>query len=196
MTAQFLPPDRCSSGALAYHGAMKLIVERGDITKFTGDAIVNAANTSLLGGGGVDGAIHRAAGPDLLAECQVVRNRQGGCQVGAAVITGSGRLPARFVIHTVGPTWIDGEHNEPQLLAYAYRSSLTIAAENNLQSLAFPNISTGVYRFPKEQAAKIAITTVREFALAESHVIKAVTFMCFDDKNYQIYCELLGAVGD
>ncbi len=164
---------------------MKLIVEQGDITKFTGDAIVNAANTSLLGGGGVDGAIHRAAGPNLLAECRRIRDRQGGCQVGEAVITGAGDLPTRFVIHTVGPTWVDGKHQEPQLLANAYRNSLALAEKNDVRTLAFPNISTGVYRFPKHLAVKIALQTVQEFPAT---TVEAVTFICFDAKNFQLYC--------
>ena len=174
-----------------YHGGMELNVEQSDITTFTGDAIVNAANTSLLGGGGVDGAIHRAAGPELLAECRVIRARQGGCPVGQAVITGAGRLPTRFVIHTVGPTWVDGRHDEPRLLANAYRASLQRAVENNVQSLAFPNISTGVYRFPKQLAAEIALRTVMDFSLS-AQLPTTVTFVCFDEENYHIYRELLG----
>lgn len=174
-----------------YHGDMELNVEKSDITTFAGDAIVNAANTSLLGGGGVDGAIHRAAGPELLAECHMIRARQGGCPVGQAVITGAGRLPTQFVIHTVGPTWVDGKYNESKLLADAYRNSLQLAVENNVRSLAFPNISTGIYRFPKQLAAEIALRTVKEFSLS-AQLPTTVTFVCFDEENYQIYRELLG----
>ncbi|MBS1566281.1 MAG: O-acetyl-ADP-ribose deacetylase [Bacteroidetes bacterium] len=136
---------------------------QGDITKIAADAIVNAANTSLLGGGGVDGAIHRAGGKAILDDCIRIRNKQGGCAVGGAVITTAGLLPAKFVIHTVGPTWNGGKSHEEELLASAYRSSLDLAAANSVKTIAFPNISTGIYRFPKDKAAAIAVNTVKAF---------------------------------
>jgi O-acetyl-ADP-ribose deacetylase (regulator of RNase III) len=165
---------------------------QGDITRIPADAIVNAANTSLLGGGGVDGAIHRAGGAAILEECVKIRNRQGGCKTGEAVITTAGRLPARFVIHAVGPVWNQGKSNEEQLLANAYTNSLKLALENKVQSIAFPNISTGIYHFPKQLAAEIAIATVKQF-LRTTEVIKKVIFVCFDDENYGIYHAILNA---
>lgn len=163
---------------------------KGDITKLEIDALVNAANTSLLGGGGVDGAIHRAGGNAILEDCQKIRNKQGGCKVGEAVITTAGKLPAKFVIHTVGPVWIGGDSNEEILLSSAYLNSLKLAIENKISSLAFPNISTGIYKFPKEKAAKIAIQTVVDF-LDTTDKIEKVIFVCFDDENYNIYKEYL-----
>jgi O-acetyl-ADP-ribose deacetylase (regulator of RNase III) len=169
-------------------GRIKLV--QGDITKIKADAIVNAANTSLLGGGGVDGAIHRAGGKAILEECIQIRNRQGGCKTGEAVITTGGNLPARYVIHTVGPVYSSGDKGEDALLASAYLNSLKLAAENDLETIAFPNISTGIYHFPKKIAAAIAIKTVRDF-LVDNESIKQVTFVCFDDENYGIYTNLL-----
>jgi O-acetyl-ADP-ribose deacetylase (regulator of RNase III) len=163
---------------------------QGDITKIKTDAIVNAANTSLLGGGGVDGAIHKAGGKKILDECQKIRSKQGGCKVGEAVITTAGKLPAKFVIHAVGPVWNNGKSNEEKLLALAYYNSLKVALENQVQSIAFPNISTGIYRFPKQKAAEIAIATVSEF-LATTEIIKKVFFICFDSENYYIYSDIL-----
>lgn len=163
---------------------------RGDITKIQADAIVNAANTSLLGGGGVDGAIHRAGGPAILEECMMIRARQGGCPVGEAVITTAGNLPAKYVIHTVGPVWPGGNNNEEQLLRNAYHNSLLLAVEYKLETIAFPNISTGVYHFPKPLAAEIAVTTVKEFMRTDKG-IKKVIFVCFDEENYLLYEELL-----
>lgn len=162
----------------------------GDITKITVDAIVNAANSTLLGGGGVDGAIHRAGGRTILDECMKIVERQGGCRTGEAVITTAGKLPARYVIHTVGPVWHGGMSNEDQLLANAYTSSLRLAAENGAKTVAFPNISTGVYGFPKERAAKIAIEAVRKF-LKSDKSLSEVVFVCFDRENYGIYERLL-----
>ncbi|NIG52362.1 O-acetyl-ADP-ribose deacetylase [Chitinophaga sp. Cy-1792] len=157
-------------------------VVKGDITKVAVDAIVNAANSSLMGGGGVDGAIHRAGGPEILEDCRQIVARQGGCKTGDAVITRAGRLPARHVIHTVGPVWQSGEKNEPALLASCYRKSLELAAGNELKSIAFPNISTGIYHFPKDQAARIAMETVVAF-LEKGSSINEVIFVCFDEEN-------------
>ncbi|WP_093207993.1 O-acetyl-ADP-ribose deacetylase [Siphonobacter aquaeclarae] len=165
-------------------------VLKGDITKIAVDAIVNAANTSLLGGGGVDGAIHRAGGSAILEECRKIRNRQGGCKVGEAVITTAGKLPAKFVIHAVGPVWTNGHSNEEHLLSSAYLNSLLLAADHSVRTIAFPNISTGIYRFPKEKAAEIAVRTVRGF-LAENREIARVVFVCFDDENYALYAGLI-----
>ena len=163
---------------------------QGDITKIKVDAIVNAANTSLLGGGGVDGAIHRAGGGSILAECEKIRSKQGGCKVGEAVITTAGKLPSNYVIHTVGPVWNNGKNNEEGLLACAYLISLNLAVNHQVKSIAFPNISTGIYHFPKQKAAEIAIKTVSDF-LATNRQIEKVIFFCFDDENYKIYTGLL-----
>ena len=166
-----------------------LNVIQGDITKLAVDAIVNAANSSLLGGGGVDGAIHRAGGAEILEACRQIRNRQGGCKTGEAVITTGGMLKAKYVIHAVGPVWQGGSNQESQLLSNAYRNALTLAAANNCTTVAFPNISTGIYGFPKEEAAKIAIDTVKDFL--ETTPSFEVTFCCFDVENYSIYQRLL-----
>ncbi len=165
---------------------IKIKILQGDITKMQVDAIVNAANSSLLGGGGVDGAIHRAGGKSILDECIKIREKQGGCEVGEAVITTAGNLPSKFVIHTVGPIWKSGTMGEPELLANAYKNSLQLAVEHQVETIAFPNISTGVYHFPKDKAAQIAIETVLEF-LEMNQGIKEVVFVCFDEENYKIY---------
>lgn len=162
----------------------------GDITKIAVDAIVNAANSTLLGGGGVDGAIHRAGGKSVLDECMRIVERQGGCPPGEAVITMAGKLPARHVIHTVGPVWHGGMNNEDQLLTNAYNNSLRLAVENGAKTVAFPNISTGVYCFPKERAARIAIEAVRKF-LKSDKTLNEVVFVCFDRENFEIYERLL-----
>ncbi|HTX87600.1 MAG TPA: O-acetyl-ADP-ribose deacetylase [Bacteroidales bacterium] len=162
----------------------RIRIIRGDITTLKTDAIVNAANRSLLGGGGVDGAIHRAAGPELLDACRKLN----GCPTGEAKITPGFRLPARFVIHTVGPVWSGGQHRENDLLASCYRRSLELAAQNGCRSVAFPNISTGIYGFPKKEAARIAIGTVKEY-LKENPVPESVEFVCFDEENARIYEE-------
>ncbi|MPN57698.1 O-acetyl-ADP-ribose deacetylase [bioreactor metagenome] len=154
------------------------------------DAIVNAANTSLLGGGGVDGAIHKAGGKAILEDCQKIRSKQGGCKVGEAVITTAGKLPAKFVIHTVGPVWNNGKNNEENLLSSAYRNSLKLALENSIHTISFPNISTGIYKFPKTKAAIIAIQTVSDF-LTKTDKIEKVIFVCFDEENYKIYSDLI-----
>ncbi|NLW28068.1 O-acetyl-ADP-ribose deacetylase [Acetivibrio saccincola] len=167
---------------------MKVI--KGDITKIETDAIVNAANNSLLGGGGVDGAIHRAGGKEILEECIKIREKQGGCRTGEAVITTAGKLKAKYVIHTVGPVWKGGENNEKELLRKCYYNSLKLAVENNVKRIAFPNISTGVYRFPKDLAAEIAINEVVNF-LQKDTSITEVIFVCFDDENYKIYLDYI-----
>ncbi len=159
---------------------------QGDITKLKVDAIVNAANPSLLGGGGVDGAIHHAAGPGLLEVCQLL----GGCKTGEAKITRGYKLPAQFVIHTVGPVWGVGDRNEAALLASCYRKSLAQATVHDCKTVAFPNISTGIYHFPKELAAEIAITEVKNY-LAANAVPAKVIFACYDDENFAIYQALL-----
>lgn len=160
---------------------MSIKAVKADITKLQTDAIVNAANNTLLGGGGVDGAIHRAAGPQLLAECRTLN----GCETGQARITKGYNLPAKYVIHTVGPVWYGGEQGEPQLLADAYRNSLRLAAEHNLKSVAFPAISTGVYGYPKEEAAHIAIDTIREFLKGYDMEVILTAFSDGDLKRYE-----------
>ena len=159
---------------------------RGDITKLKVDAIVNAANKTLLGGGGVDGAIHSAAGPQLLEECKKLN----GCETGQAKITSAYALPASYVIHTVGPVWKGGKRNEESLLRNSYLNSLSLANIYGIVSIAFPNISTGVYEFPKTLAARIAITAVKDF-LSENKLPKEVFLVCFDDENYRYYMDLL-----
>lgn len=161
---------------------------KGDITKIEVDAVVNAANSSLLGGGGVDGAIHRAGGAVILEECKEIRNRQGKCKTGEAVVTSAGNLPAKYVIHTVGPIWNGNEQKSSQLLANCYRNSLQLAESLGVKTISFPNISTGVYRFPKELAAKIAIEEVQNF---KSDIIEKVIFVCFDDENVEVYKKFL-----
>ncbi|MFV0420408.1 MAG: O-acetyl-ADP-ribose deacetylase [Dysgonomonas sp.] len=162
---------------------IKLI--KDDITTVEVDAIVNAANSSLLGGGGVDGAIHRKGGVQILEECKAIRN------TGEAVYTSAGLLPAKYVIHTVGPVWNGGGRNERKLLSDCYANSLRLANQLAAKSIAFPNISTGVYHFPKKEAAEIAIQTVKSFIEKENKTIEEIIFVCFDDENYALYKELL-----
>ena len=165
----------------------RIRLERGDITRLAVDAIVNAANSSLLGGGGVDGAIHRAAGPDILAECRSI----GGCPPGEARLTRGYRLPAGHVIHTVGPIWQGGNHNEREVLANCYGSCLAIASERRFREIAFPAISTGVYGFPKEEAARIAVASVRAH-LAKHKPPEKIIFVCFDERTVEAYRQALG----
>lgn len=167
---------------------MQIEIIKGDITTIKVDAIVNAANTSLLGGGGVDGAIHRKGGNLILQECQEIRNRQGGCKVGDSVITSAGNLPSNKVIHTVGPRWNEGNSSEDGKLESCYLTSLQIAEDNQLHTIAYPSISTGFYKFPKERAAKIAIQTVKKW---KGNSVKKVIFVCFEDENYGIYNRLI-----
>jgi O-acetyl-ADP-ribose deacetylase len=170
----------------------KITLIKGDITQLSVDAIVNAANTSLLGGGGVDGAIHRQGGPKILAECMLIRNKQGGCKTGEAVITTAGNLKARFVVHTVGPVWNGGHLGEADMLTNAYHNSLRLAVQYGVRTIAFPNISTGIYHFPKDMAAHLAVETVREF-VKDNIAIEEVIFCCFDDDNYRMYQTILNA---
>jgi O-acetyl-ADP-ribose deacetylase (regulator of RNase III) len=163
----------------------KLTVLKGDITKVTADAIVNAANSSLLGGGGVDGAIHRAGGAAILEECRKIIARQGGCKTGEAVITSAGNLHAKYVIHTVGPVWNGGQKNEAQKLAACYAHSLQLAVDHDCQTIAFPCISTGVYGYPLAQAAKVAVDTVSAFVFHAPQITKVI-FVCFDEENFTL----------
>lgn len=167
----------------------RIEIVKGDITKLKVDAIVNAANSSLLGGGGVDGAIHRAAGPELLTECKALN----GCKTGEAKITKGYNLPAKFVIHTVGPVWDGGNNNEDELLRNCYLNSLKLAIQNQIKTLAFPAISTGVYRFPLERAVKIAIKTVKDF-LSNDDSLEKVIFVCFDENTETIYKRALSNI--
>jgi len=164
----------------------KIDIIRGDITEVDVDAIVNAANTTLLGGGGVDGAIHRAAGPELLAECRTL----GGCQPGEAKLTQGYRLPARFVIHTVGPVWTGGKGGEPQILANCYRNSLQLAVKNRIKTIAFPAISCGAYGYPISEAARIAVETTREFLATDTNIDKVI-FVVASDEILRAYRALL-----
>ena len=169
---------------------MKIHLIKGDITKLHVDAIVNAANNSLTDGAGVNGAIHKAGGPQIVKECTEIRSKQGGCKTGEAVITSAGNLPSKYIIHTVGPVWHGGNNNEEALLANAYDNSLQLAAQCNIRSIAFPNISTGIFGFPKDRAASIAVSTVKKFT-AEYLSVADVYFICYDEENFLIYEQLL-----
>ena len=167
-------------------GTTEIVLKRGDITEEVVDVIVNAANSSLLGGGGVDGAIHRSGGPAILEECREIRARQGGCPTGEAVITGAGRLKARRVVHAVGPVWRGGDAGEPEYLRSAYANSLTLAAENGAETIAFPSISTGVYGYPIEKAARVALGAAREWA-SERDDLQEIRFILFSEEDLEAY---------
>lgn len=170
---------------------MELALWQGDITKFAADAIVNAANSQLLGGGGVDGAIHRAGGPSIMAELDVIRARTGGCPTGSAVLTGAGKLPARYVLHAVGPVYRDGKQGEPELLASCYRTCLQLAQDNGARTVSFPSISTGVYGYPLEAAARIAVCEVRAFFERPDCRVERVTLVVFDRAALEAYERVL-----
>lgn len=173
---------------------VKLSLIRGDITRQATEAIVNAANPGLMGGGGVDGAIHRAGGPAILAECQQIVSKQGRLPTGKAVMTTGGNLKAKFVIHTVGPIWYGGNKGEAELLVSAYRESLKLATENNLTSISFPSLSTGAYGYPVAEAAKVAIKTVVSFLKEQKTSIKEVVFVLFDSFTFENYASALSEV--
>ena len=177
-----------------HFGGRRVHLVGGDITKESADAIVNAANPSLLGGGGVDGAIHRAGGPAILAECRAIRAGQGRCPAGEAVITTGGRLAARFVIHAVGPVWRGGNRREPEILASCYRNALHLAAGKKLQSVAFPSVSTGAYGYPVREAASVALSTVAIFLATEKEAPALVRFVLFDEGTLRAYGEVLASL--
>ena len=177
----------------------RIVLVKGDITEYPADVIVNAANSSLLGGSGVDGAIHRKGGKEIIEDCMKIRDSQGKCNVGEAVITRAGNMPFKNVIHTVGPVWQSGKNNEAKLfseklLKKAYISSLELVEKNKLKNISFPNISTGVYRFPKDLAAKTAINAVAKY-LEKNDFIEKVNFVCFENENFEIYRKLLEEKG-
>ena len=171
----------------------KITVMHGDIIGLAVDAIVNAANSSLLGGGGVDGAIHRAGGPKILEECREIIAKQGSCRAGEAVITTGGNLPAKYVIHTVGPVWKGGKHQEAEKLSNCYRNSLELAVKHGIETIAFPKISTCVFGYPKAKAAEIAVNTVKEY-LKRNDKLEKVYFVCFDEENFKLYTDLLNKI--
>ena len=177
------------STSITVNGTSLTLIQ-GDITEQETDAIANAANNSLLGGGGVDGAIHRAGGPQILEECIKIREKQSGCDTGEAVITTGGNLAAKYVIHTVGPIWRGGDENEPNLLANCYNNSLRLAVENGIKTISFPSISTGVYGYPVEKAASVALRAVTEF-LQNDNSLHEVIFVLYDKWTYQAYEEAL-----
>lgn len=168
----------------------KIELCRGDITDLTVDVIVNAANSSLKAGGGVDGAIHRKGGEQIARECQAIRDQIGSLPTGEAVITSAGKLQAKYIVHTVGPVWIGGRYNEPELLKNCYINSIRLAIEHGAKSIAFPNISTGAYSYPKLKAAKLVLETVRAF-IAENDALEKIIFCCFDESNYRLYRDLI-----
>lgn len=170
---------------------MKIDLQKGDITKLSAEAIVNAANSSLMGGGGVDGAIHRAGGSAILEECKLWVQQNGPLPAGKAMLTTAGNMPSKYVIHTVGPIWKNGLKNEDALLADCYINALHLCLENDIRTVAFPNISTGVYGYPKQEAAEVAVTTIQNFLSSLERQFRVV-FVCFDNENYHIYQRLLG----
>jgi len=172
-----------------------ILLKRGDITHERVDVIVNAANSGLLGGGGVDGAIHRAGGPKILEECRKIRDLQGGCPTGEAVITGAGNLHAKYVVHTVGPVWQGGGEGEPELLRSAYWNSLKLAAEHDAETIAFPSISTGVYGYSVEAAANVAITAVRDWD-SEDKSVREIRFVLFSDEDLAVYKKVAASLGE
>jgi O-acetyl-ADP-ribose deacetylase (regulator of RNase III) len=176
-------------------GLTAIVLKQGDITREAVDVIVNAANSSLLGGGGVDGAIHRAGGPQILEECRQIVARQGGCPTGEAVITGAGRLDARHVVHTVGPVWRGGHSGEPDLLASAYRNSLTLAAAHGGRTIAFPAISAGIYGYPLDRAASLALGVARDYALAKDDFAE-IRFVLFSAETFAAFAAALDALPD
>lgn len=171
-----------------YYNNTKILLIHGDITEQDTEAIVNAANSSLMGGGGVDGAIHRAGGPKILEECIEIRRKQGKCPPGEAVITSGGNLKAKYVIHTVGPIWYGGEKDEPKLLAHAYINSFKLAYKNNINSISFPSISTGAYRYPIKEACRIALSTTKQFL--EKLDFQEIRFILFSERDFNIYKEM------
>lgn len=176
-------------------GKITLEIVKGDITEETTDAIVNAANSSLSGGGGVDGAIQHKAGSTVMQECQMIIRQRGSCLAGTAVSTSGGRLSCKYIIHAVGPIWHGGSQDEEGLLYDAYKSSLRIASLKQLQSISFPNISTGVYNFPKEEAANIVLEAIQDFAEKESS-LELIRFVCFDEENYKLYLKVFAKLDD
>jgi len=177
-----------------FSNGKRLRLVTGDITKMPTDAIVNAANSALAGGGGVDGAIHRAGGPSIMQELDEIRRTAGGCPTGSAVATGAGRLPARYVFHAVGPVYRDGKHGEPELLASCYRTALRMAEERGLESISFPSISTGAYGYPVREAARIALPEVCAHLEQPGGSLRVVTFVLFSQADYEHYAEALEAV--
>jgi O-acetyl-ADP-ribose deacetylase len=183
-----------NSSFVKLHLMTRLELIQADITKVEVDAIVNAANSSLLGGGGVDGAIHRVGGPEILEESKKIRAKQGGCKTGEAVITTAGKLPAKYVIHTVGPVWQGGRTNETELLARCYRNSLELALQHNVKTIAFPSISTGIYGYPIEEASRVALTEVSSF-VERNGGLERVIFVCFSHSDLQIYQQTYQSLG-
>lgn len=176
-----------SSDFVIQLGPCQLQLLKGDITGVAVDAIVNAANAQLAGGGGVDGAIHRAGGPDIMRELDEIRSRTGGCETGSAVVTSAGRLPARFVFHAVGPRYRDGQHGQPEQLASCYTTCLTLAAEHDVKTISFPSISTGIYGYPLEEAAEIAVKTVANWLRNHTEPVRIVKLVQFSDHDHDVY---------
>lgn len=175
------------SDFVIHFGLCQLQLLKGDITRIAVDAIVNAANSQLAGGGGLDGAIHRAAGPEIMRELDEIRDRIGRCETGSAVVTGAGRLPARYIFHAVGPRYRDGQHGEADLLASCYKSCLKLAAEHDVKAISFPSISTGIYGYPIEEATEIAVSTVAEWLKDHSGAVRTVKLVQFSDADHAVY---------